>query len=73
MGLLDRLRASLRLAPRCANCGRPIEGRPYEWRGKKFCSRACKDAYRRSHSRKRSERKSRVRWPRDAFGAVYWR
>jgi predicted nucleic acid-binding Zn ribbon protein len=54
---------------RCANCGRRIEGKPYRWRGKYFCSEKCKKEYRRRHRR---ERKLRLP-PEDAFHAIYWR
>jgi len=59
--------------PRCAYCGRPIRGRPYVWRGKFFCSKACKRKYRERKARLKSKRKKGVSLPKDTFGALYWR
>ncbi|MGB9631420.1 MAG: hypothetical protein ACP5KE_03955 [Candidatus Methanodesulfokora sp.] len=53
---------------RCANCGRKIEGTPYKWRGKYFCSEKCKKEYRRKH-----RRKGRGELPKDTFQAIYWK
>jgi len=46
-GILPALRRALRLYPRCERCGRPIRGRAYSWRGKKFCSKTWKEKYRK--------------------------
>ena len=53
---------------RCANCGRKIEGKPYKWRGKYFCSEECKREYRRKH-----RRKGKGELPKDTFQAIYWK
>ncbi len=40
--------AVLLRGPRCSNCSRCVDPRrAYRWRGKLFCSKKCRDAYRR--------------------------
>lgn len=57
--------------PRCAYCGKPITGKPYEWRGKLFCSKACKRKYREEKAKLR--KKKGISLPKDTFGAIYWK
>ena len=72
-GAVSAAKAVLTRAPRCAYCGRPIRGKPYTWRGKKFCSKACKRKYREEKLLKRKKRRGGVLLPKDTFGALYWK
>ncbi|MEM0017200.1 MAG: hypothetical protein QXJ48_04120 [Candidatus Korarchaeum sp.] len=65
----SKLIAALKLR-RCANCGKVVRGKGFEWRGKVFCSRRCKGEYRKRHRRRRSYK---LFLPSDTFEAVYWR
>ncbi len=58
--------------PRCAYCGKPIRGKAYEWRGKLFCSKACKRKYREMKAKERRKKRG-IMLPKDTFGALYWR
>ena len=72
VGILEELKAVLSGTPRCAYCGKPIKGKPYVWRGKKFCSRECKRKYREELAKKRRKNKG-IRLPKDTFEAIYWK
>ncbi len=72
VGILGELRAILSGTPRCAYCGKPITGKPYVWRGKKFCSRECKRKYREELAKRKRKNKG-IRLPKDTFEAIYWR
>ncbi len=71
-GILEELKAVLSGTPRCAYCGKPIMGKPYVWRGKKFCSRGCKRKYREELAKKRRKNKG-IKLPKDTFEAIYWK
>ncbi len=44
------------------------------WRGKLFCSKACKRKYRERKAKLKSKRKRKgVSLPKDTFGALYWK